>query len=163
MKIRCEINGLICDLPDFLIEFYTESQLMYCSTISENRSPHVQPTLFVNESNKCSIIFLANSQSLIVKNLYRNKKTSLTIDKINPINPFLNKGIMIEAISHINSSKDAIEEILTKFERKYTFEVISKILGIDIVNQCVKIRALPHKIIYWEGPSFHRFKCEKQK
>ncbi|MFW9904790.1 MAG: pyridoxamine 5'-phosphate oxidase family protein [Candidatus Thorarchaeota archaeon] len=163
MKIKCEINGLVCELPDFLIEFYTDSKLLYCSTITKNRAPYVQPTLFVNVSNKCSIVFLANSQSLMVKNLYQNKKISLTIDKIHPLNPFLNKGIMIEAISQINSSKDAIEEILREFERKYTFEVISKILGIDIVDQCVKIQALPRKIIYWEGPSFHRFKCEKQK
>ena len=162
LKIKCEINGQVCDLPDFLIEFFTESRLLYCSTISKDRSPHVQPALFINESNKCSIIFLANSQSLMVKNLHQNKKTALTIDKIHPLNPFLNKGIMIEAISHINDSKEVLEEILTEFERKYTFEAISKILGIDIVNQCVKIRALPRKIIYWEGPSFHRFKCGKQ-
>jgi hypothetical protein len=99
----------------------------------------------------------------MVKNLYQNNKTSLTIDKVHPLNPFLNKGIMIEAISDINNSKDAVEEILREFERKYTFEVITKILGIDIVRQCVKIRALPRKIIFWEGPSFHRFKCRKKK
>lgn len=163
LNIKCEINGLVCDLPDFITEFYTSSELLYCSTITANRRPHVQPTLFVNESNKCSLVFLANSQSLMVKNLNQNTRTSLTIDKIHPLNPFLNKGIMIEAISQINSSEDAIKEILTEFERKYTFEVISKIWGIDIVHQCVKIQALPQKIIYWEGPSFRRFTCKKRK
>jgi hypothetical protein len=70
---------------------------------------------------------------------------------------------MIEAISHINDSKDTIEEILETFERKYTFEVVTKILGVDIPHQCVKIRSLPKKIVYWEGTKFHRFKCRKRK
>jgi general stress protein 26 len=163
LKIKCEIDGLVCDLPDFLQEFYANSQLMYCSTITKNRGPHIQPTIFINESNKCSIVFLANNQSLMVKNLYQNKKTSITIDKTHPHNPFLNKGIMIEAISYINSSREAIEEILGEFEKKYTFEVIYEILGLDVVNKCVKISSLPQKIVYWEGPTFHRFRCRKRK
>ncbi len=99
----------------------------------------------------------------MVKNLIQNTHTSLTIDKVHPLNPFLNTGIMIEAISHINDSKEAIEEILKDFARKYSFEVVSKILGIDILRQCVKIRSLPRKIVYWEGPTFHRFKCRRRK
>ena len=163
LKLKCEIDGQICDLPDFLTDLFTNSQLIYCSTITKNKRSHVQPTIFINEPNSCSIVFLANGQSLLVKNLYLNKKTSLTIDKIHPLNPFLNKGVMIEAISQINNSEDAIEEILRDFTRKYTFEVVSKILGIDIVHQCVKIRSFPQKIIYWEGPMFHRIKCGKRK
>jgi len=145
------------------MDLFTNTLLIYCSTITKNGSPHVQPTIFINESKKCSITFLANRQSLMVKNLYQNRKTSLTLDKIHPFNPFLNTGIMIEALSHINDSKDVIEESLIDFERKYTSEVISKILGIDIINQCVKIRSFPQKIIYWRGPRFHRFNCKKRK
>jgi len=163
MKIKCELNGRICDLPDFLTDFFANSTILYCSTISKHKRPHIQPTIFINEPGKCSIVFLANRQSSMVKNLYQNPKTSLTIDKVHPLNPFLNKGIMIEAITHINDSKEVINEILENFQRKYTLEVVSKILGIDILQNCVKIRSLPQKIVYWEGPIFKRFKCKKHK
>ncbi|MFX0124806.1 MAG: pyridoxamine 5'-phosphate oxidase family protein [Candidatus Hodarchaeota archaeon] len=163
MKIKCELDGRVCELPDFLIEYFTNSPILYSSTITENKRPHVQPTIFINEPGKCSIVLLANNQSLMVQNLIQNTHISLTIDKVHPLNPFLNKGIMIEATSQIIDSKDAIEEIVKNFERKYTSEVVSKILGIDIVNQSVKIRSLPQKIVYWEGPTFRRFRCRKRK
>ena len=82
---------------------------------------------------------------------------------MHPINPFLNRGIMVEALSYIIDSKDAIEESLIDLERKYTSGIISKILGIDIINQCVKIRSLPQKIVYWRNPIFRRFTCKKRK
>ncbi|UCG04197.1 MAG: pyridoxamine 5'-phosphate oxidase family protein [Candidatus Heimdallarchaeota archaeon] len=163
MKVTCELNGHVCELPEFLTEFFIHSSILYCSTITGSKSPHIQPAIFINEPGKCSIVVLANSKSVLVKNLYQNTKTSLTIDKVHPLNPFLNKGIMIEAISHITDSKDAIKETLKDFERKYSFEVVTKILGIDIVRYCVKIRVLPLKIIYWEGPTFQRFRCRKRK
>ena len=82
LKIKCELNGRVCDLPDYLIDFFTNSLILYCSTITENKKTHIQPTIFINEPNRCSIVYLVNSQSLTVKNLYHNKKTSLTISAI---------------------------------------------------------------------------------
>ncbi len=163
MQIKCEINGHTCILPNFITRFLVKSSLMYCSTIDPNGKPHIQPIIFVNEPDKCNLAYLVNKQSNMVSNLNKNLNLALTIDETHPTNPFWNRGIMIEAVSQQSNSQDDVRECFDDLQKKYTFDVVTKILGIDIILKYIKIMAFPVKIVYWKGPFFKKFKCEQRK
>lgn len=163
MKVECELNGHTCYLPEFIAHFFTKSSLMYCSTINSNRKPHIQPIMFVIEKNKCILFFLAYNKSITATNLYANPNVAFTIDKTHPKNPFWNNGIMIEAISQMSKSQEDIQMCYDNLQKKYGSEIITKVLGVDIISNYSRVRALPTKIIFWKGPYFKKFKCKYKK
>ncbi|UCE12567.1 MAG: pyridoxamine 5'-phosphate oxidase family protein [Candidatus Heimdallarchaeota archaeon] len=162
MKIKCQINGHTCVLPSFLTRFLVKPLFLYCSTITPNGKPQIQPIIFVNELGKCNIAFLVKKQSSLTRNLQKNPKLALTTDETHPTDPLKNKGIMIEAVSQLNDSKDEVEECFNYLRKKYNSDIVTKILGIDIILNYVKIQAFPVKIVYWKGPFFKKFKCNQR-
>ena len=164
MQIKCEINGHTCILPNYITRFLEKTSLMYCSTIDPYGKPHIQPIIFVNELGKCNLAYLVNKQSNMVSNLNKNPNLALTIGETHPTNPFWNKGIMIEAVSQQSNSQDDVRECFEDLQKKYNFDVVTKILGIDIILKYIKIMAFPVKIVYWKAPAFFKkFKCKQRK
>ena len=62
MKIKCEIDGHVCELPDFMVDFFVHTTVIYCSTLSPNQKPHIHPVIFINEVNSCTLIYLVDKQ-----------------------------------------------------------------------------------------------------
>ncbi len=162
MKIKCEIDGHICELPDSMVDFFIHTTVIYCSTLSPDKKPHIHPVIFINETNSCTITFLVNKQSSIACNLSHNPKLSLAIDITHPINPFWNRGISIKASSQLDESKEAVLTCVSHLQKKYGLSTVAKIIGIDTAQQSVRVRVHPFKIIYWKKSYFKRFRCTSQ-
>jgi hypothetical protein len=162
MKIKCEIDGHICELPDSMGDFFVRTTVIYCSTLSTDKVPHIHPVIFINETNSCIITFVVNKQSTIAINLSHNPKLSLAIDITHPIDPFCNRGISINASSQLDESKEAVKTCVSHLQEKYGYSTVAKICGLDTTQQFVRVRVQPFKIIYWKGPYFKRFRCASQ-
>lgn len=163
MKIKCEINGQTCELPDFMVHFFKKKSLIYCCTISENGKLSIQPIVFVNEEGKCALTFLVDKQSTMAKNLRNNPNLSLTIDETHPINPFWNTGVMIKAVSQLSETQKEIRKCFENLQKKYSSDTITKILGIDAIQKSIRLKAVPLEIVYWKNPIFKRFRCKQRR
>ncbi len=163
MKITCELNGRTCEIPDFMVHFFTKKSLIYCCTIGANGKPYIQPLVFINEEGKCAFTFLVDKQSKMTKNLLKNPNLSLTIDKTHPINPFWNSGIMIKAVSQLSKAQKEIRECFENLQKKYSSDIITKILGMDSTQKSVRLKAIPLEIVYWKGPFYKQFRCKQRK
>ncbi len=163
MKIKCELDSHSCVLPDYIAQFIVNASIMYSNTIDSHGNPRIQPIIFINEPGKCNIAFLAKKGSMIVSDIEKNSKIALTTDITHPINPSLNTGIMIEAVSELVSSQKEVEQCFDNLQNKYSIDIVSKILGIDIILSYIKIKAFPLKIVFWKGPFFKRFICKRKK
>jgi len=47
MKIKCKINGHICELPDSMVDFFVHTTVIYCGTLSPTYKPHIHPVIFI--------------------------------------------------------------------------------------------------------------------
>ena len=159
MKIKCKIDGHVCELPDSMVDFFVNTTLIYCSTLSPNLKPHIHPVIFINETNCCNLSFIVNKQTTLAKNLGYNPKISLAIDITHPINPFWNRGIMIKASSQLDESNIAVQTCVSHLQEKYGLSAVAKIIGIDTTQQFVRVMVQPFKIVYWKGPYFKKFEC----
>ncbi len=162
MKVECEINGQLCLLPDHISQFVLSASFIYCATINETNNPQIHPLLFVNEPGKCLLSFIQNIHSDVAKNLQQHPYLALTIDNTDLENPFSNTGIMIEAIVKLSTSSQHIQECFEMLLEKYGDNIVTKILGIDIDKNYIKIQARPLKIVYWKGPFFSSYKCKQK-
>ena len=135
MKIKCKLNGHICELPDSMVEFFIHTAVIYSSTLSKDYKPHIHPVIFVNEKNSCTITFIVNKQSTIAKNLRYNPKISLAIDITHPINPFWNRGISIKGISQLLESEEAVNSCVSNLQEKYGSSTVTKIFGIGTIQK----------------------------
>ena len=164
MKIKCEIDGHTCELPESMVDFFIHTTVIYCSTLSPDFKPSIHPVIFSNEPSSCIITFLIDKNSLVMNNLSSNPKISLAIDVTHPINPFWNRGISIKGISQLDKSQKAVQDGTSLLHEKYGFHTVTKIIGLDTLQNLARVRVRPFKIIYWKGPYFKRFTCQsKQK
>jgi hypothetical protein len=163
MKIKCKIDGHSCELPDAMVDFFVHTTVIYCSTLTPKNRPHIHPVLFSNEPNSCVITFLLYKQSVIAKNLINNPNISLAIDITHPINPFWNRGISIKGNANLFGKIEELETGFSYLEEKYGLSTVTKILGIDKLQESVRVRVHPLKIVYWKGPYFKRFKCKSRR
>jgi hypothetical protein len=163
MRVKCEIDGRICIIPNYIAKFFHKTSFIYLSTINLSGDPQIRPTIFVNEPGKCVLSFLMNKKAKIVEDLENNPILALTIDETDPTNPFVGTGIMIEAMSQQSSSISEISRCLENLQKKYDPDVVTKILGIDVVSKYIKFRAFPIKLVFWKGPFFKRITCKRKK
>jgi len=163
MKVVCELNGQECLLPDYISQFILSASFIYCATLNDTNNPQIHPLLFVNELGKCLLSFIQNINSDVIKNLQRHPYLALTIDNTDPENPFSNTGIMIEAIVKLSTSNQHIQNCFELLREKYGDNIVTKVLGIDIDTNYIKIQARPLKIVYWKGPFFQTYKCKQKK
>ncbi|MHA1968648.1 MAG: pyridoxamine 5'-phosphate oxidase family protein [Candidatus Hodarchaeales archaeon] len=164
MKLKCELDGHSCILPEFIAQFILNAKLMYCGSIDAKNNPHIQPIIFTNEFGKCNLVFLVEKQSTLAKNLQMHPRVTLTTDKTHRTDPsWIHPGIMIEAISQPVISQEEIRACFENLQTKYGFDQVTKILGIDIILSYIKFEAFPTKIIFWKGPFFKRFICKQSK
>ncbi|MFX0209850.1 MAG: pyridoxamine 5'-phosphate oxidase family protein [Candidatus Hodarchaeota archaeon] len=163
MHVKCEINGRICILPDYISKFFHKMSFMHISTINSSGYPRISPTIFVNEPGKCVLSFLINKKGKILEDLENNPFMALTIDETDPTNPFVGTGIMIEAKSQLSNSRSEINQCLENLQKKYNLDVVTKILGIDVISKYIKFRALPIKLVFWKGPFFRKITCKNKK
>ena len=159
MKIKCKIDGHICELPDCMVDFFVHTTVIYCSTLSPNQKPHIHPVIFLNEVNSCTLIYIVDKQSTMAKNLKHNPKISLAIDITHPINPCWNRGIMIKARTQLDESKETVQTCVSSLQEKYGLSTVTRIIGIDTAQQFVRVRVHPFKIVYWKNPYFKQFRC----
>ncbi|MFX0170876.1 MAG: pyridoxamine 5'-phosphate oxidase family protein [Candidatus Hodarchaeota archaeon] len=163
MRVKCEIHDRICILPDYISKFFHKMSFMHISTINSSGEPRICPTIFVNEPEKCILSFLINKKAKILEDLENNPFIALTIDETDPTNPFVGTGIMIEAKTQHSTSKSEINQCLENLQKKYNLDVVTKILGIDVIDKYIKFRALPIKLVFWKGPFFRKITCKGKK
>lgn len=163
MRVKCDLNGEWCELPEYITEFILAKSLVYVNTISRENYPIIQSLLFVNEHEKCNLRFLVNSKSNILVNLNHNPFLTLTLDKTHPSNPLRHEGIMIEAKAHLTSSANDIQLCYNELLDKYGVEIVTKILGAVEMDELIAIGTIPNKIVHWKGPFFQKLDCSKRK
>jgi general stress protein 26 len=124
MKIKCELNGHMCILPNSIAQFIVNATLMYCNTIDSYGNPRIQPIIFINETGKCNLSFLVRKKSMLAKIIQRNPNIALSTDKTHPTDPSQNTGIMIEAFSQKIISQEGVKECFDNLQKKYSVDVV---------------------------------------
>lgn len=163
LKLRCDLDGQSCILPDYITKFILNATLMYCGSVDASNFPRIQPTIFTNEAGKCNLAFLVHKGSSLAKNIQNHPNITLTTDQTHQTDPSQNTGIMIETVSRTIFSPEEVNICFDNLQNKYGVEEVTKIMGIDIPLSYIKIEAFPIKIIFWKGPFFKRFTCRQSK
>ena len=123
MQIKCDLNGHFCVMPDYIARFIINASIMYCNTIDSHGNPRIQPVIFINEPNKCNLAFLVKKGSKLDVDIKKNPKIALTTDDTHPINPSLNTGIMIEAVSERANSQEEIEQCFDNLQNLIQYHI----------------------------------------
>jgi uncharacterized pyridoxamine 5'-phosphate oxidase family protein len=146
----------------------------YICTVNEG-NPHITPVFFIYDEGLNLIYFMSSLKSRKMKNILANNKVSLTVDFRDPINPFNNRGVMIEGEAKLEAEiklrdypsnrvflKESALKILEMFEEKYPI-LKQKLAGKEfkLVKKFseVLVSIKPKKMVYWGGgPKFKRIK-----
>jgi len=78
------------------------SHFAYLCTLKEDR-PHVTPVFFVYSEDLNSIYFMSSLKSMKMSNILSNNRVCLTVDTRDPVNPFNNRGVMIEGEARLEA------------------------------------------------------------
>ncbi len=162
LRVKCEINGKWCELPEYISQFFIKKSMIYVCTMDRRNNPFIQSLIFVNEPEKCSIMLPVKKSSLIAENLKHKPLLTLTLDKTHPTDPLGNEGIMIEATTRLLLSQNEVQCCYTDIQKKYGIDVTTKILGMEVLSDYMTIQATPRKIVYWKGPFFQKFTCQRR-
>jgi uncharacterized protein YhbP (UPF0306 family) len=112
------------------------------------------------EMDKCRFTFLTEKNSEEAKNLEINPKITLSTETNHPTNPFVNSGIMIQAITKITSKEEDKEAVKQSLLRKYSSHLIPEMVDFYSNENDVVVNADITKISYWKGPKFEQFVCK---
>ncbi len=156
-----------------------ESYFAYLCTVDGHNMSHVTPVFFVYNEELNLIYFMSTLKSRKITNILSNNKVSLTVDIRDPVNPFNNRGMMIEGEARLEAEiklmespsnrvflKKSAVNAFKMFEVKYPVlkETDSSAINLRrMMNKYteVLISVKPKKMIYWSGgPKFKRIEFQ---
>ena len=162
------------NLPPEMNEVITTGHFAYLCTTDKKNQPHITPTFFAFDTENNNFYVMSSSNSKKLKNLQVNSKVSLSIDIRDPVDPFNNRGIMVQGRANVDqcSKSDSTEndKELTSacdmYQRKYP--VLLREAKFPVSPEYEKfsealIRIVPDKMMYWRGPNFITINFGKQK
>ncbi|MFQ6129560.1 MAG: pyridoxamine 5'-phosphate oxidase family protein [Candidatus Hadarchaeaceae archaeon] len=148
------------EIPTKIKMLLAEGRFTYFCTTDAALRPHVIPMLFVYSAENNKILLMSSRKSKKVRNLRSKNTVSLTVDVRNPVNPFLNYGVMIQGLARVLDLKKRME-VLEMFARKYPrFVRRKKLKGKFLpVYTDVLIEVTPKLMVYWRGAHFTRWEA----
>jgi nitroimidazol reductase NimA-like FMN-containing flavoprotein (pyridoxamine 5'-phosphate oxidase superfamily) len=148
------------EIPAKIKMLLAEGRFTYFCTTDAAFRPHVTPMFFVYEVKSNKIFLMSTRYSKKVRNLKSNNSVSLTMDVRDPINPFLNYGVMIQGVANVLDLKKHMG-VLETFTRKYPRFVRKEKPRGKLLHAYpdVLIQVTPKVMIYWRGAHFTRWEA----
>lgn len=148
------------EIPDKIKMLLAEGKFTYFCTTGADLRPHVTPMIFVYDAESNKILLMSSRNSKKVRNLRSKNSVSLTVDVRNPVNPFLNYGVMIQGVARVLDLKKRMR-VLEMFSRKYPRFVRMKNLKEKLlpIYPDVIIEVAPKLMVYWRGAHFTRWEA----
>ncbi len=153
-------------LPPEMIEVLTTSHFAYLCTTDQNNQPHITPMFYVFDEKTSTVYVTASSNSKKMHNIKVNPKISLTIDIRDSVNPFNNRGVMVQGLAIVEKNEsgtadDKLTEASKAFEEKYPVlqeaglqeAQSSAIAEVKKFSENL-IRIAPKSMVFWRGPKF---------
>ena len=148
-------------LPPEMIEVLTTSHFAYLCTTDQNNQPHITPMFYVYDEKTSDVFVTASANSKKMHNIRLNPKISLTIDIRDSVNPFNNRGVMVQGKAiieknEIGSVDEKLDQASRAFEEKYPVLREAHSPAIAEVKKFSEnlIRILPKRMVFWRGPNF---------
>ena len=151
------------NLPPEMTEVLTTSHFAYLCTTDLNNQPHITPMFYVFDEKSYDLYVTASSGSKKMQNIQGNPKICLTIDIRDAVNPFNNRGVMVQGKAVIEKTvespsadaDDKLAQVNKAFKKKYP--VLQK--AHPPVAEYRKfaetlIRIAPFRMVFWRGPNF---------
>ncbi len=142
----------------------------YFCTVDRKGQPHITPMFFHFDEENDSIFLVTSAASHKTSNIHENPQVALTIDVRDPVNPFNNKGVLIQGVAEIKEPEEQgadaeVKKAYIGLVKKYpTFQVQSlyrEEAKAHMTKQHLKefnevlIKVIPQKMVYWtKGPNF---------
>jgi hypothetical protein len=138
------------------------SEMLYCCIESITKQLSIRPVKYYFDKKSCSIIFPVRSNTVLHRILDENKFISFTVDDVNTIDPFKNRGLMIIGIvsSKLKKAEKTIhlERLVHKHTSLLREDDVQKLNNQGLSSIIVNII----KITSWEGPFFSTFICNQR-
>lgn len=139
----------------FVKRLLKEGEFAYFCTTDARNNPHLAPVFFLFDLDGCHANFLFSRNSKKVRNLQTRSNVSFTVDVRDHINPFQNKGVMIQGKASVKESNDAeadMTRVKELFEEKYGWSPSGSFFRHDD-DKCL-VDVAVNKISCWQGPKF---------
>jgi len=159
-------------LPLEMTNVLTTSHFVYLCTTDLTNQPHITPMFFVFDEKTNNFYVMTFSESKKMKNIHNNPKISLTIDIRDAVNPFNNRGVMIQGKATVHFALDSLSALNDKtlmlvyanFKKKYPVLQKEQSTAGDEYKKFSEslLRITPDRMIYWRGPKFIRINFNKQ-
>jgi nitroimidazol reductase NimA-like FMN-containing flavoprotein (pyridoxamine 5'-phosphate oxidase superfamily) len=159
---NCGEFGSQCRIPNEMLKFLLDRSILYCSTLTLERMPHITPIMYTYEIDRCLLSFLIEKKSVKARNLRKNPFVSFTADISHQTDPLQNTGIMVNAIAELFDSEDEIADSYERIRRRYSSHLVPELVEKYAFNSDLLIRAAIFKIVHWRGPFFTRFVCKSR-
>jgi len=162
-------------LPPEMKEVFSTGHFAYLCTTDQDDQPHITPMFFVFDETNNNFYVMTSSDSKKMKNLKVNSKVSLSVDVRDAMNPFNNRGVMVQGKATVEKCIKSIpavgddEELMATcedFQRKYSALLREAKFPINVEYQKFSetlVRIIPDKMTYWKGPNFITVNFIKQK
>ena len=152
----------VVEIPSDAFRLLQYAEFAYICTASENGQPHITPVFFLFIEQQRAIYFTTAQNSVKVRNILRNPRVALTMDVRDPVNPFNNRGLLVEGRARVVTSDYLLDKTSTtmrmQLEKKYPIlkeathdrqeSSRAHLLG-QFSEVLVEVRI--SKIVYWGG------------
>ena len=138
------------------VDVFTQGAFAYFCTADMRNIPHVVPVFFVFDPISCHAYFLFYRDSKKVRNIRLHAKVSFTVDVRDPVNPFENKGVMVQGeawVERATATDAETEHVKELFEEKYGLSSSHSFLRQYHAERLLVDFAVM-KITCWQGPRF---------
>ncbi len=154
-----------------ILEVLTTGHFAYLCTTNKRNQPHVTPMFYVFDEKSGNVYVVASSDSKKMQNIHENPKISIAVDVRDSMNPFNNRGVMVQGRAMVHYAIDSLSELDDKslmqiyadFQEKYPLlrRVKSPVTG-EYQNFSENLITLePTRMIYWKGVKFITVNLEK--
>ncbi|MFQ5711985.1 MAG: pyridoxamine 5'-phosphate oxidase family protein [Candidatus Geothermarchaeales archaeon] len=157
------------EVPPEVASILRKTYFAYFCTVDSNNQAHVTPMFFYFDEENRRFYFITSLRSKKIANMRINPGVSFTVDVRDDVNPFGNRGVMVQGIARFARVVDVeksrgdllirdAEKVYGGFEEKYpTFQPRGSPESIDPEEGIIKV--IPEKIVYWRGPEFSVLRC----
>jgi len=153
-----------------MTEVLTTSHFAYLCTTDLGNQPHITPMFYIFDGNSFELYVTVSSGSKKMQNIQGNPKICLTIDIRDAVNPFNNRGVMVQGkavvektVKSLSAAGDEkLAQINKAFKKKYPFlqKARSPIADYRKFSE-ILIRIVPKRIVFWRGLHFTTVNFDK--
>lgn len=144
-------------IPPEALTILRKGFFAYLGTTGPDCDPHLTAMFFIWDDKSESIYMVSTRKSRKVVNIRRNTRVCVTVDERDSKSPAGNCGVMVQGRAQLVEMEIADDIVMVKFLEKYMH-----FLGPGYpIGSRIAIRVKPHKISYWMGARFYKWKDDK--